>query len=172
MEPFFSQLQVKTKKKVFTTNRTLFFPNSSGHLRSDVHQSKLLRGCKCRPYSNYWGKYSQFIGGDISPYSPPGFGTPACLQFCFRRKCGQESKGVVFMTNLITWSGFSPLPGFLGKTRYANYLCLVISNKQELQWTKKSKKSTETFYHPEVSKQVPIDFSVHEVVTRNKRADH
>ena len=30
---------------------------------------KLLGGCRCRPYSNYWGGY-------IPP--PPGFGTPAC----------------------------------------------------------------------------------------------
>ena len=30
------------KKKVFTKNGTLFFPNSSGHLRSDAHQSQTI----------------------------------------------------------------------------------------------------------------------------------
>ena len=29
---------------------------------------KLLGGCRCRPYSNYWGGYSQIIGRDISPH--------------------------------------------------------------------------------------------------------
>ena len=43
MEHFFPQIQVKTKKKeVFTKNETLFSPNSSGHLRSDAHQSKII----------------------------------------------------------------------------------------------------------------------------------
>ena len=39
-------------------------------------ESKYWVGSRCKPYSNYWGGYSQIIGGDISPRSPPGFGTP------------------------------------------------------------------------------------------------
>ena len=27
---------------------------------------KLLGGCRCRPHSNYWGGYSQIIGGIYS----------------------------------------------------------------------------------------------------------
>ena len=41
MEHFFPQIQVKTKKKVFAKNGTLF---SSGHLRSDAHQSQIIGG--------------------------------------------------------------------------------------------------------------------------------
>ena len=59
------------KKKVFIKNRTLFSPN----LRSDVLPFKLLGGCRCGPFSNYWGGYSQIIGEIYSP-SPPPFGTP------------------------------------------------------------------------------------------------
>ena len=34
---FFPQVQVKTKKKVFTKTGALFSPNSSGDLRSNAH---------------------------------------------------------------------------------------------------------------------------------------
>ena len=40
---------------------------------------KLLGGCRCRLYSNYWGGgYSQIIGRIYLPISPPppGFGIP------------------------------------------------------------------------------------------------
>ena len=41
-----------------------------------VHiESKYWVGCRCRPYSNYWGEYSQIIGWDLSPI-PPGFRHP------------------------------------------------------------------------------------------------
>ena len=60
----FPQIQVKTKKKVFTKNGSLFFP--------DFKWTLTLR---CTPESNYWGRgadldhiqttggYSQIIGG-------------------------------------------------------------------------------------------------------------
>ena len=51
MEHFFSRIQVKTKK------RTLFFPNSSGDLRSDAHQSQIIGG-----YVDV--DHTQIIGGD------------------------------------------------------------------------------------------------------------
>ena len=89
-------------------NGTLFFPSSGEdqkkrcsskiehffppNLRSDVHLFKLLEGCRCGPFSNYWGGYSQIIGEDISPHPPPCFGTPGCL-------CGKKKLVV------IKWSG-------------------------------------------------------------------
>ena len=35
---------MKTNKKVFTKNGTLFSPNLSGYLRSDAHQSQIIAG--------------------------------------------------------------------------------------------------------------------------------
>ena len=85
---------MKTKKKVLIKNETLFSPNSSedqkkeqkglhqkrntfspnssGRLRSDARQSQIIGGMRMYTirYSNYWGEYSQIIGGDISPHSP------------------------------------------------------------------------------------------------------
>ena len=54
------QIQVKTKKKVFIKNST-FFPN----LRSDIHPFKLLGGCRCGPFSRYWGYTAKLLGGYI-----------------------------------------------------------------------------------------------------------
>ena len=58
----------------------------------------------------------------------------------FSRQRGRMSKGVVFTTTLIEWSGFNPHPGHvvasLDKTLYDDYLCLVASNKYQIQWTK------------------------------------
>ena len=89
-----SKLSEDQKKKFFTKKGTLFSSNSGEDQKKGLHQKwntffpefkwtsyaqvhtrvKLLGGCRCRSYSNYWGGYSQIIGGDISP---PGFGTPA-----------------------------------------------------------------------------------------------
>ena len=66
MEHLFPQIQVKTKKRSSPKWNT-FFPNSSGHLRSDAHQSQV-------PGGDADVDHTQTIGGDISP---PGFGTPA-----------------------------------------------------------------------------------------------
>ena len=86
----------KKKKKVFTKNGTLFSPNSgedqkkrslpkikhffspnsTGHLRSDVHQRQIIGGDADVDHTqtigggkqlNYWGIYP-----------PSGFGTPEC----------------------------------------------------------------------------------------------
>ena len=81
----FPQIQVKTKKTRSSPKLANFFsPNSSGHLRSDAHQSRIIggRGCRCRPYLNYWGGYSQIVGGDMFPPPPPGFGTPDRERLC------------------------------------------------------------------------------------------
>ena len=58
-EHFFSQIQVKTKKKRRSSNknRTLFSQN----FRSDVHPFKLLGGCRCGPFSNYWGDTAKYL---------------------------------------------------------------------------------------------------------------
>ena len=56
------------------------------------------------------------------------------------RQRGRMGKGVVFTTTLIEWSGFNPHPSHvvasLDKTLYDDYLCLVVSNKQQIQWTR------------------------------------
>ena len=56
----------------------------------------------------------------------------------FHRQGGQESKGVVFTTTLIARSKFNPHPGHaivasLNKTFYDGYLCMVASNKQQIE---------------------------------------
>ena len=53
---------------------------------------------------------------------------------------GRMGKGVVFTTTLIEWSGFNPhlshVVASLDNTLYDGYLCLVASNKQQIQWTR------------------------------------
>ena len=60
-----------------------FSPNSS--------TSNYWRGCRRRPYSNWWGVYSQVIGRDTSP---PGFSTSGCkacaLTTTPRRDCVKQ----------------------------------------------------------------------------------
>ena len=69
------------KKKVFTKNGTLFSPNSSGHLRSDAHQSQIIGEDADVDHTQTigWGGNSQIIGGIYLPIPPPGFGTPEAL---------------------------------------------------------------------------------------------
>ena len=50
---------------------------------------KLLGGCRCRLYSNYWGRYSQ-IGG-IYLSSPLGFGTPVGEKIKQRQTKAEET---------------------------------------------------------------------------------
>ena len=64
MEHFFSlRIQVKTKNKVFTKHGTLFSTNSSGNLRSDAHQSQIVRG-----YAHE--DHTQIIGRDTVKLFP------------------------------------------------------------------------------------------------------
>ena len=73
MKHFFPQTQVKTKKKVFSKNRTLFSQN----LRSDVDPLKLLGGMQMWTILRLLGRYSQIIiGGYIPPSPPPLFRHP------------------------------------------------------------------------------------------------
>ena len=39
---------------------------------ADVNHTQIIGGCRCRPYSNYWGDNGKLLGG----YIPPGFDTP------------------------------------------------------------------------------------------------
>ena len=51
---------------------------------------------------------------------------------------GQKGKGAVFTTTLIASSRYNSHPdqvvASLDDTLYDNYLCLVASNKQQIQW--------------------------------------
>ena len=77
MEPFFSPSSGEHQKKVFTKTGALFFPNSSGDLRSHTHQSQSIGLDADVDHTQIIGNggYSQVIGG-IYPPSPPGFSTP------------------------------------------------------------------------------------------------
>ena len=68
MKHFFSPNSGEDQKKRISSKIEHFFsPNSSGHLRSDAHQSQIIGGMQiCRPYSNYWGGYSQTIRGSVA----------------------------------------------------------------------------------------------------------
>ena len=96
MEHFLPRIQVKTKKKNFTKNRTLFSPNSGKDTKKKgLHQTwdtffpqiqvetcaqmhtrvKLLEGMRMETILNLLGGIqSNYSGGQ----SPPGFGTSAC----------------------------------------------------------------------------------------------
>ena len=54
---------MKTKKKVFTRNGTLFSSNSSRDLRSDAHQNQIIGGDADEDHT-------QIIGGIYSPEPP------------------------------------------------------------------------------------------------------
>ena len=57
---------------------TFFFPNWSGDLRLDAHQSQIIGGDVDKDHTQIiGGGYSQIIGGNISlTPPPPGFGIP------------------------------------------------------------------------------------------------
>ena len=58
MEHFFLRIQVEIYAQMLT-------------------RVKLLGGCRCKPYSNYWGAYSQINGGIYPPWvSAPLPATP------------------------------------------------------------------------------------------------
>ena len=69
---FFPRIQVKTKKKVFTTNGSHFL--STG-LRSDVHQSQIIGGDADEDHTQIVGGYTVKLLGRIYPPSSFCFGT-------------------------------------------------------------------------------------------------
>ena len=90
MEYFFPQIHVKTKKKVFTKNGTLFFP-----------EFKWTSTLRCTPESNYCGDadvdHTQTIGGNtvklLGGYIP-GVSAPLLMRLFFFRiieaRCGKS----------------------------------------------------------------------------------
>ena len=63
------------QKKGLHLKKENFVPQILVETGAQMHTKvKLLGGCRCRLYSNYWGRYSQ-IGGIYFP-TPLGFGTP------------------------------------------------------------------------------------------------
>ena len=72
MEHFFPQIQVKTKKKGLHQNKwNTIFSRIQVDTYAQMHtRVKLLGGgCRCRPYSNYWGDAVKLLGGYI-PHPP------------------------------------------------------------------------------------------------------
>ena len=73
---------MKTKKDLHQ-KWSPFFPQIQVDTYAQMHiRVKLLGGCRCRPYSNYWGDTVKLLGGFIPP-SSPGFGTPVCRYIFF-----------------------------------------------------------------------------------------
>ena len=72
-EHFFPQIQIKTKKKFFTKNGTLFSPISSGHLRSDAYQSQTIGADADLDHIQTIGWDTVKLLKDISPPIPLGF---------------------------------------------------------------------------------------------------
>ena len=64
---------MKTKKKSLHQKRNTFFPISSRDLRSDAHQSQIIRGHADVDHTQIIGGIQSNYWGDISPQ---GFGTP------------------------------------------------------------------------------------------------
>ena len=78
MEHFFSPNsgEDQNQKKSSSPQMEHFFPpNSSGHLRSDAHQSQIIGRDADVDHTQTIGGYSQIIGGVYITPIPPGFGT-------------------------------------------------------------------------------------------------
>ena len=79
--------------------------------------------------------------------------------------------GVAFAMTLIEWTGFNPHSGHvvasLGKLLYDDYLCLVASNKQQIQWTRIQRNPQEHWIVKNF--KAGADSSNHEVVAVMKR---
>ena len=73
IEHFFSPIlgEDQKKEKVFSKRRTLF-PQIYAQLYTLLNY---WGGCRSEPFSNYWGGYSQIIGG-IYPLHPPRVSAP------------------------------------------------------------------------------------------------
>ena len=80
-----SKLSQEQKKGLHEKWNT-FFPWIQAETCSQMHnctsQSNYWRGCRCRPYSNYWGGYIQIFGGIYPFIPPPGFRHPWQQLYC------------------------------------------------------------------------------------------
>ena len=61
---------MKTEKKGLHQKWNTFFPNSSGHLRSDAHQSQIIGGDADVDHTQTIGGIQRNYWGDIFPISP------------------------------------------------------------------------------------------------------
>ena len=63
-----------------------------------------------------------------------------CLKGVTSRQCGRMGKGIVFYDDPDQMIWVQPAPRsrhcIFGKTLYDDYLCLMASNKQQIQWTR------------------------------------
>ena len=74
---FSPRIQVKTKKKKRSSSQIEhFFPEIFALMQTHL---KYWGGCRCGPFSNYWGDTAKLLGDISSPF-PLGFGTPATMQ--------------------------------------------------------------------------------------------
>ena len=73
---FFPEFRWRLKKKVFTKNGTHFFPRIQVKTCAQMHTGvKFLEGMQMKTILKLFGGYSQIIGGIYSPI-PPGFRHP------------------------------------------------------------------------------------------------
>ena len=104
--------------------------------------------------------------GSVAKWVKASFSRPRFHDFNLSRQRGQMGKGVVFTTTTIEWSTFNSDPGHvfasLIKTLYNDYLCLVVSNKYQIEWTKVRKNPQEHWIIG--NSRAGADFSNHEVV--------
>ena len=92
---FFPQIQMKTKKNVFTKNGTLFPQFQVTPTLRCTPESNYWGRCRSKSYSNYWGDTVKLLK-DISPQSSPGFGTPGFRPAPFMNLgCNNEEKLIV-----------------------------------------------------------------------------
>ena len=70
---FFPKFRWRPKKKFSPKMKYFFFPNSSGHLRSDAHQSQIMGWDADVDHTKTIGGDTVKLLGDISP-PPMGFG--------------------------------------------------------------------------------------------------
>ena len=90
---------MKIKKKRFSARIEHFFPQIYAQLYT---HSNYWGRCRCGPFSNYWGKYSQIIGGI---YLPLGFGTHGKVWASYSQKVRFFDKNLLF--EFFTYWNFS-----------------------------------------------------------------
>ena len=78
----------KNKKKRSSPKMEDVFPQIQVDTYVQMHtRVKLLGGCRCRPYSNYWRDTVNLLGGI---YPPPGFGIPDYTAACDQSRCNND----------------------------------------------------------------------------------
>ena len=103
-----SKLSEDQKKRSSPKMEHFFSPSSSGHLRSDAHQSQIIGRDADVYHTQTIGGDTAKLLGDISP--PPGFGIPAkqfvemlLLQNKQWLVGYEKNKSYVFLAQFIVW---------------------------------------------------------------------